>query len=308
MLKIGDIVDIIFPSTCATKDEIIQLKKYIKSIGLTPRILFEKETTPRKNLSCKLPSYSGKARFKQLYEALKNSESKLVWCARGGYGTADILPYLQKSEPVKQNKIFIGFSDLTSISNFLQQNWHWQILCAPMALQIVNGGVNKASETELLQVLFGTETKLQYKLKPLNKTNKSIEAKIIGGCTSVFCANFGTAFQIDFTDKILFLEDIDETGEKLDRYFSQITQHILQTKQKPQAILLGEFTRDIESKILKTNINLAIKRLVERIEEFNLQIPVFQAQDKLGHCKKMRPLLLGAHSRIDVKNSKLVIS
>lgn len=300
MLKKGSVIDIIFPSTCATKTEIIQLKNYIKSIGFTPRILFEKETTPRKNENCKLPSYSSQARFKQLYEALKNSDSKLVWCARGGYGTADILPYLAKAAPIKQNKAFIGFSDLTSVTNFLQQNWGWQVLCAPMAMQIVNKSVAKSSETEILQILFGKKTKLQYRLKPLNQHNSEINAKIIGGCVSVFCANFGTEFEINFADKILFLEDIDETGEKLDRYFCQIIQHILKTKKPPKAILLGEFTRDIKDKTLKNNINLAIKKLLERIAEHNLRIPVFQSLEPLGHSEKMRSLPLGTKATINL--------
>lgn len=87
MLKKGDVIDIIFPSTCALYEEIAQLKNYIKNLGFKPRILLEEQTTPKKNLLCKFAQYPAKARFEQLYEALKNDQSKLVWCAKGGYGS-----------------------------------------------------------------------------------------------------------------------------------------------------------------------------------------------------------------------------
>ena len=102
-------VDIIFPATCSTASEIIAIKNYVKNeLNLIPRILFEQETTPTKkeNSENEFPSYSPEKRFKQFYEALKNKDSKIVWCARGGYGSGDILPFLDKAKKIKQSKIF----------------------------------------------------------------------------------------------------------------------------------------------------------------------------------------------------------
>jgi muramoyltetrapeptide carboxypeptidase len=311
MVKKDTIVDVVFPATSGAVKEVLEIKNYLKKIGFSPRILLEKKTTPRKNFNCGLANFSAQNRFEQLYQALGNSESGLVWCGRGGYSAGDLLPFLAKAKPIKQNKIFIGFSDITSISTFLQQNWGWKIICAPVLMQLIENGkmpVNKKSEKEILDLVFGRKTEFEYGLIALNKVkNKNIKTEITGGCLSVLCGHFGGDFQINFADKILFLEDVGESGEKVDRYFRQIIEVILKTKKKPQAILLGEFCCGLKDKSAKQNIAAAIKNLIARIDEFKLEIPVFQAKDALGHSDKMRPLVLGNVGEIDVRGLSLEI-
>jgi muramoyltetrapeptide carboxypeptidase len=183
-------------------------------------------------------------------------------------------------------------------------------------MQLIENGklpVNKKSEKEILDLIFGKKTEFEYGLIALNKVkSKNIKAAITGGCLSVFSGHFGGDFQIDFADKILFLEDVEESGERLDRYFRQIIEVILKTKKKPAAILLGEFCfcydqTDKSQKFFKANVETAIKNLVARIDDLRLEIPVFQAQDALGHSDKMRPLVLGVDGEIDVKKNQLII-
>jgi muramoyltetrapeptide carboxypeptidase len=311
MIKKHNIVDIIFPATSCSEQDILEIKNYLQNINLLPRIFFEKNTTPRTNLNCLLSNFSAKSRFEQLYEALKSPDSNLVWCGGGGYSSGDILPLLARAKKIKQNKMFIGFSDITSILVFLQQNWGWQTICAPLPMQLIKNGkmpVNKDSEQEIINLIFGKITNFKYDLFALNKITKNIEAEITGGCLSVMCGHFGSNFQIEFADKILFLEDMEESGERLDRYFRQIIEVILKTKKSPQAILLGEFCYGIKDKFLRQNIDKAIINFIARIEEFKLDIPVFKAKDGLGHSDKMRPLILGAKSKIDISKNQLAVS
>ena len=303
-LQENDIVDIIFPATCCTESEIAAIKNYVKNeLNLIPRILFEEEITPTKteNLTNEFPSFPAKTRFKQFYQALKNKDSKIVWCARGGYGSGDILSFLSKAKKIKQNKIFIGFSDVCSVTTFLQDQWKWQILCAPVLAQLSKNIIEKEAVTELKNLIFSKKTKFNYDLIALNNIKKTINKSFIsGGCISVLAGHFGTKYQINFQNKILFLEDEGEDGERLDRYFRQIIDLILTTKKKPKAILLGNFMEANPHGAPKANnIEIAINRFVERIKDSKLKIPVFLAKDKdLGHSKKMRPLMLGCNSKI----------
>ena len=57
--------------------------------------------------------------------------------------------FLAKAKKIKQNKLFIGFSDITSIANFLQDKWGWKIIAAPVLLQLANNEITKSAETEL---------------------------------------------------------------------------------------------------------------------------------------------------------------
>ena len=302
MVKKGDIVDIISPASSCTKEEISQIKNYITSIGFVPRILFEEDMILRSKLDGSFALTPSAIRFKQLYQALKNSDSKLIWCTKGGYGSGDLLPFLASAKSILQTKMFIGFSDITSISTFLQQSWGWQVVCGPMLIQMIDGGkltVNKKSQQELLNLIFNKKNNLKYDLTALNNAKFSnIKAEIVGGCLSVLAGHFGGDFQIDFADKILFLEDVDESGEKLDRYFRQIVEVILKTKKKPKAILLGEFGYGIKDKIKQKNITHSFERFSSRIDEFKLNIPVFKTKIFLGHSDKMMPLILGGKSEV----------
>ena len=306
-LKLGDVVDIISPATSCTQDEIAEIKKFVKKIGLLPRVFLEEKLTLKKPVSHEFPSFAAKQRFQQLKNSIENSESKIIWCTRGGYGSADLLPFLQKMKKPKNQKIFIGFSDLVSVTTFLQQEWNWQVICAPMLSQIVLNKVSKKSEKAILDLIFGKAKELKYKLEPLNNfTKTTINSEITGGCISVLAGNFGTKNQIDWKNKILFLEDEGEDGERLDRYFNQITTIIIEQKKSPQAILLGNFLEANPHGTPKAkNIKLAIEKFIERICGNNLKIPVFVEKSKcLGHSKNIMPLVLGCETTI--KNNLLI--
>ena len=116
-LKKNDVADVVFLGTAGTLDEVKKIKNFIKKIGLTPNIFLEKETTLKKPVSHEFPSFKASQRFEQFKKAVE-SDSKIIWCARGGYGSAELLPFLTKMKKPKMPKIFIGFSDISSLNNF----------------------------------------------------------------------------------------------------------------------------------------------------------------------------------------------
>lgn len=311
----GDIVDIIFPATGCSSAEILAIKNYVeKELDLTPRILFENEQNlTTENPKNEFPISDKKHRFLQLQEALENQNSKIVWCGRGGYGSGDLLPMLEEIAPIKQNKLFIGFSDIVSIASFFQDRWNWKIICAPVLTQLARGDIEKDGEKELKELIFGEKTEFSYDVIALNQIeNPTISGEISGGCLSVLCGHFGGKYQINFANKILFLEDEGEDGERLDRYFRQIIEVILKDKtQIPKAILLGNFLQSNPHGTPKAeNIEKAIKNFVQRIADFSLKIPIFaDKNNNLGHSSKMRPLILGQNAEFigDGKNYKLTV-
>ncbi|MGQ0517004.1 LD-carboxypeptidase, partial [Bacillus sp. D-CC] len=57
---------------------------------------------------------SDQVRLDDIHEAFTNNEVKAIFCARGGYGSARLLPHIQY-EVIRQNpKIFWGYSDITA--------------------------------------------------------------------------------------------------------------------------------------------------------------------------------------------------
>jgi muramoyltetrapeptide carboxypeptidase len=303
----GDIVDIIFPATSCSESEICDIKNYVtNNLGLIPRILFEEKLVLRsENSQDEFPSNDASQRFHQLEAALK-SDSKIIWCARGGYGSGDLLPMLENMEPISQNKLFIGFSDIVSIGDFLQNNWGWSVICAPVLTQLAAGIIEDGAQNELKELILGKREYLSYDLEILNPKDNILEiiCEIGGGCLSVLTGHFGGRYQTNFYEKILFLEDEGEDGERLDRYFRQLIETFLHRRKSPTAILLGNFLQEnIHGTPKAKNIEVAINNLVQRIEDENLAIPVFKAvKNNLGHGKMMLPLVLGYRSKISQKN------
>ena len=125
---------------------------------------------------------------------------------------------------------------------------------------------------------------------------------VSGGCISVLAGQFGTKNQIDWADKILFLEDEGEDGERLDRYFSQLIQIMRESKKYPQAILLGNFLQANPHGTPKAkNITMAIEKFAANLLEENLAVALFEEKTKcLGHSKDMLPLVLGGMAEIGV--------
>jgi muramoyltetrapeptide carboxypeptidase len=306
-LKENDMVDMISPATSCTKDEIKKAKKYLSNIGLRNNMFFEKKMSLARKIHYDLPIFGIEDRFEQLMRAIENDSSQIIWCLKGGYGSGDLLKLLKKVKPIEQKKFFIGFSDITSLTNFFVDNWGWKVFCAPMLVQLAEDKITSAAQRQLVSVLFGEKQRLEYQLVALNQEALNcdlISAPIVGGCFSVLASHFGTSNQIILKDKILFLEDIKESGERLDRYFRQLTEIIIEQKQYPAAILLGNFLRSDPYNISRggpkaKSMKLALSRFVERFVENHLPIPIFEEiTSNLGHSRNMLPLVLGSKSQI----------
>jgi len=83
--------------------------------------------------------------------------------------------------------------------------------------------VYASSISTILDLVSGKKNQFNYELINLKDHNfKEIYGEVVGGCVSVIAGNFSTKNQIDWHQKILFLEDEGEDGERLDRYFQQI--------------------------------------------------------------------------------------
>lgn len=302
-LKKGDLVDIICPASPISFVDAKKIKAFLKKNNLRSRILLENDCIIEKKENNLFPQIDKITRTKQLICAIKNKESKAVWCARGGYGSYDLIPDLMKEKKISQSKIFIGFSDITALQIYFNEKWQWEeMIYGPMLTQLALNKVSKESEQDIFDILFSRK-KLSYAIAPLNRValeNFKISTNLVGGCLSVLCSSFSTNYEIDFNKKILFLEDVDESGEKLDRYFSQILQIIIDKNRLPSAIILGNFFQNVTKKQKKKDIELAINKLVEKINSHNLEIAVYRDKSMvLGHSSNIKSIVIGAKTVIE---------
>lgn len=298
ILKPGDIVEVIAPSAKGlTKDDLQKVHDCLSSWKLQPRIA---GNIYGNDLLC---ANTDENRFEQLKRALLDTESKAVWCLRGGYGAARLLPALKAVNAPEQIKLFIGFSDITALHIFLQQQWQWQTLHGPSARQVAQAEIAIENNNELKDIIFGRKKIIEYQLLALNETaqeNTELEGTITGGNLSVIQTSLATPWQINADNKILFLEEVNERGYRVDR----ILQHLSQAGifKTVKAVLFGDFIGGTEPAG-----NSLVEPVLKRFAEVN-NFPIFRCEN-IGHGKINRALPLGTNGKIKMEQEiKLMIT
>jgi muramoyltetrapeptide carboxypeptidase len=297
------IIDIISVATPCTIEENRQIKQILKNHNLVANFFYEKENSVVEKPDNFLAICDPYQRFLSFKNAAENEKSQIIWCNRGGYGSAEILPFLYKMPKPKHQKILIGFSDIVAIATFVQRHWNWQVVCAPMLIQIARNAVSQQSQNLIFDFVKGDLCDFFYDLKLLKGAGDSINREIVGGCVSVLSNNYATKNQLDWHNKILFLEDEGEDGERLDRYLTQIAFMINEKKSRqPKAILLGNFMASNEfGNPQFQKISIAIKRFIDKV----FDVDIWQESTGcLGHSFIQEPLILGLKTQIQkIENS-----
>lgn len=224
-------------------------------------------------------------RFEQLRAALY-SDSRAIWCVRGGYGANRLIPQLARlRKPKGPPKLFMGFSDITTLHVFLNQQWGWPTIHGPMVDRIGRGLILEPQLAELHDIYFGDEPEVIFKnLKPMNaaaRAAKTVRGAVTGGNLMTLQSTIGTRAPWDTRGRIVFLEEIDERGYRIDR----LLEHLAQTGHfaRARAIVLGEFLGGAESDG-STRVPLVLQRFAD-----SLKIPVM-AEVEAGHGEMQRPV------------------
>lgn len=270
-LQPGDIVDVVAPASRCSDLELRNGVRALIHLGLRPRV--------PKNLfgskSIRLFSNTDEQRLKQLQRALIARDSKMIWCLRGGYGSLRLLPQLQRMRRPKAAKIFLGYSDITTLHLFLNQEWGWTTLHGQMLERFGGQKMKVRERRHLLSVLFGSRPQVDYgPLLPLNasaRISRRIKSTVLGGNLAVLQSSLGTPSQFDPPKSILFFEDIGERPHRVDRMLEQMTQSGVLKNAK--AILFGYFMLD---------------NFQDRRDLWNDVIPRFAARQKIPVLKGLK--------------------
>src|SRR5690606_37978402 len=212
-LKIGDKISIISTARKISLEEVQPAINLLTEWGL--------EVVLGENLFAEEHQFAGTKvqRLADLQQALNNKEIKAIFCARGGYGTVQLIDEIDFSDFKKQPKWIVGYSDVTVLHNHINQHFGIATLHATMP---INFKTNNTAELQSLKdALFGNT--LNYQCAP-HAYNRLGEAKgeLVGGNLSILYSLTGTTSQINTEGKILFLEDLDEYLYHIDRMMQNL--------------------------------------------------------------------------------------
>jgi len=206
-LEAGDKIGVISTARKITIEELSPAIKTLESWGL--KVVFGI------NLFQEEDQFSGtvEQRTADLQGMIDDNSIKAILCARGGYGTVQIIDSIDFTNLKINSKWIVGYSDVTVLHSHLN-NLGIASLHATMPINFKSN--TKESLSSLKNSLFGNLNSIECKAHLLNKFGK-IEGDIVGGNLSILYSLLGSDSDIDTAGKILFIEDLDEYLYHIDR-------------------------------------------------------------------------------------------
>ena len=285
-LKIGDTIGVCAPSNPIINENIEEIQKareIIEKLGF--KVKFSK------NLFSNTNGYTATAKEKaeDINEMFADKEVKMIWCAKGGENSNSTFEYLDY-ELIKQNpKIICGYSDITSISNMITEKTGLVTSSGTNFKTIATDETDYSLKEALKRFADGSlefgETEEGY--KTIKEGNA--EGQLIGGNLSLTRVMVTGKYSIDFTDKILFLEELGfETGPALaSNYLYYMKQNGVFDKVK--GIWIGNYTHES---------GVQLEKILLDVIGDEFKGPIIKSEN-FGHIERKTVIPIGAKARID---------
>lgn len=176
-------------------------------------------------------------RLREIEETLASQDVRAMICARGGYGSNYLLERILFEKFAHHPKIFMGYSDNTSLLTAIHDRtglvtFHGPMItkdfASPDGVELTswNNAVQGASSWNIPST--GVEV-----LQP-----GKARGRLYGGCLSMLVASLGTPYEIQTDDTLLFLEDIAAKPYQIDRMITQL--RLAGKLRRVRGIIFGE--------------------------------------------------------------------
>jgi len=289
-LRRGDKVGIVAPASNVKKEMLEAGCDGLRGMGYEP---FYFESILDRDLYF---AGSVERRARELEDMFVRDDVRAIVCARGGYG-ANYLPLsLDPSKIVSHPKIFVGYSDITTLLCCVTDAANFVTFHGPMVAKdfAVADGVDLNSWQNALCGSTEWEIGEGSGAKPL--VRGEAEGILYGGCLSMLAASLGTPQEIHTAGTILFIEDIAAKPFQIDRMLMQLK---LAGKLKDvRGIVFGEMLDCRQSPDQDYTLEEVVLRIVE-----DLRIPVAFGL-RSGHVSRSNITLpLGVRARLEVDDA-----
>ncbi len=303
-LKSNDTIGLIAPSGYIREGQLEQALETVKKLGIEPYYtdrIFEQDS---------YLAGSDQNRLDDLHHHFENEDVKAIWCIRGGFGATRLLPQINYDLIKNNHKIFMGYSDITALHYAFYKKANLLSFHAPMAGE----KLSSHNLEELKNILF-EDKKIITHYQDKNKDDNSeysyniinkgkAKGKLIGGNLSLITSLIGTEYNLDYQDKIVYIEEIAEPPYKIDRMITQLL--IATNLSKASAIILGVFKKCSEkyySNLSKNECNLH-ELFIEKFA--NIKVPIV-CGFSFGHIENNTIMPFGVNVKIDTTHKIIKI-
>jgi len=240
---------------------------------------------------------SAERRARELEEMFMRDEVRAIVCARGGYGANYLLPELDLAKIRAHPKIFIGYSDITSLLTYFADAGGFVTFHGPMAAKdwTHENGVDFESWRAALSGAAPWEVALGREVSGL--ADGEAEGVLYGGCLSILVASLGTSYEIKSRETILFLEDVAAKPYQVDRMLMQLK--LAGKLENVRGIIFGEMLDCAQT----TSQDYTLQEVVARVVG-NLGVPVAYGVPS-GHVTSGNITLpFGVRAKLTVRGGK----
>ena len=289
-LNIGDTIGVVAPSNPIIGDNIEELnkaKEIVEKSGF--KVKYSKNLFSNTNGYCS----TAKEKAEDINGMFADKNVKMIWCAKGGNNSNSTFEYLDY-ELIKQNpKIICGYSDITSLTNIITEN---------TGLVTFSGTNFKTIATD--------ETDFSYK-QALNRfLNRSLEfepenekyitiqegkaeGELIGGNLSLTKELVCGKYSIDFTDKILFLEELGYESDPV-----LVSNSLYYMKQngvfdKIKGLWIGNYEHQS---------GITLEKIILDVFENKYKFPIIKSNN-FGHIENKTVIPIGTKAEINTNEN-----
>jgi muramoyltetrapeptide carboxypeptidase len=214
----GDRVAVIAPASPFPRDEFDAGIEELRRLGFEP--VFDPDVFERQRY------VAGPAalRAEAFTRAWQDPSIAAIFTARGGYGSAQLLPLLSPDAMRRTPKLLVGYSDITALLSFVTTKCGIAALHGPTVTGRLGRGVSAYDRASLVRALTGSAPVGELApscLEPIASGDAT--GPIFGGNLTQLAATLGTPYAFDPPpDCVLFLEDVNERPYRIDRLLTQL--------------------------------------------------------------------------------------
>lgn len=241
-------------------------------------------------------------RLTDLHALFENREVRALWAARGGSGTAQILPYIDYGLIARNPKIVIGYSDLTSLLLALYAKTGLVTFHGPVGSSGFTPFTVAHLEATLIEgrAPYIMSTAAEHTKRAIDEPNfvqrvlhgGSADGTLMGGNLSVLTALVGTPYLPDTKKSLLFLEEISEAPYRVERMLTQLAQSGV--LDNASAAMLGVF---VKGDVLAGQESLT---LTQALDDHFASRPIPSTYGlSFGHIASQWVLPIGIRARFD---------
>ncbi len=217
-LRAGDRVAIVAPASPFVREEFDRGVEEVQALGFDP--VFDERVFARRGFVAGEPAERAAA----FMEAWADPSIAGLLCARGGYGSVQLLPLLDLDAIRATPKVFVGYSDITSMLTWFTLHAGLVTFHGPMLAGRFSQGIDAYDRDSFLRVVTAAEP-----LGPLPADTLEVirpgeaTGMLIGGTLTQLLASIGTPYAFDPPPgHVLFIDEVGERPYRLDRMLTQL--------------------------------------------------------------------------------------